>query len=248
MVIFNEYLSVAVPQTLISFDRKRIAQQILALFKFQSRSIRLKTSRVLDVGSSSGEVSSHLVGMKKIICLDIDQNALKLGRKKFAHLKNLSFLKFDGVNIPYPDNSFDLIILRRVIECAQKPQLLIDEVFRVLKPQGLIYFESHNIIWPDPNWDFWVFVPSKIKKFFINLAGKKAYYIANYRNYWQLKKIFSKFDLSLQTAHILKNPKQFKFEKLYKLNEITKFIPLTILKLSEPVYPAFIWILKKPFS
>lgn len=246
---FNSYLSVAVPQTLLFADRKRIAKQIVAILKHTKTGLKLKKVGCLDVGSSSGEISSHLCKyVDKIICLDVDKNALAIGRKKFAALKNLSFADFDGINIPFGDNKFDVVILRRVIECTQHPEKLMAEIFRILKPGGLVYFESQNIIWPDPHWDWFTFVPPQIKKLFAFTFGKKYYYFATYRNYWQLKKLFRKFRIHLITPLILKNPQKYNFIRLRVLQPLSNILPSFFFYLLEPFNRHFIWVLEKPVT
>lgn len=242
----KSYISIAIPLTIRAKDRKRISAQIITIVKKTKPLFKLKNALVLDVGSSSGEVSSHLSKrVKKIICIDIDRNAIRIGKKKFADIKNLNFFDFDGNSIPFPPNKFDLIILRRVIECVAKPKKLLEEIFRVLKPKGLVYFESQNVIWPDPNWDFFVFIPSRIKKTFATLTGKRAYYFATYRNYWQLRKLFARFKIHMITPKILKDPKKYNFTKLKFLEPIGKAIPAHILNFLEPLNRHFIWVLEK---
>lgn len=246
---FNSYMSVAVPQTLITSDRERIARQIATVLKHTKARLKLKKAQVLDVGSSSGEVSSYLYQyVNKIICLDIDKNALAVGRKKFARLKRIKFADFDGVNIPFSNCRFDVIILRKVIECTKHPEKLMEEIFRVMKPQGLVYFESQNIIWPDPNWDWFAFVPPQVKKIFTRLFRKKYYYFATYRNYWQLKKLFRKFHINMITPLILKNPKKYNFIRLKTLQPISNILPSSFFYALEPFNRHFIWILKKPWK
>lgn len=242
-------MSVAVPQTLISSDRERIAKQIVTVLTHSEAGLKLRKAQVLDVGSSSGEVSSYLCQyVNKIICLDIDKNALAIGRKKFAGLKRMEFVDFDGVNIPFGDNRFDVVILRKVIECAKYPEKLMAEIFRVLKPQGLVYFESQNIIWPDPNWDWFAFVHPNLKKVFAKLVGKKYYYFATYRNFWQLKKLFRKFHINMITPLILKNPTKYNFVRLKALQPVSNILPSSFFYFLEPFNRHFIWILKKPWK
>ncbi|MBI2039468.1 class I SAM-dependent methyltransferase [Candidatus Microgenomates bacterium] len=247
MAIFNNYLSTTIPLALKTTDRKRVAQQILTILKQTTPVVKLEKANCLDLGSSSGEVSSYLSeNIGKIVCIDIDKNAIQIGKEKFTNIKNLSFTYFNGIDIPYPDHSFDLVILRRVIECAEKPQELMEEIFRVLKRSGLVYFESQNIIWPDPNWDYFAFVPAQIKKIFAKLTRKKAYYFATYRNYWQLKKLFFQFRIDIITPKILKNPKKYNFTKLSFIQPLTQLLPDSFFNLLEPLNRHFIWILKKP--
>lgn len=46
---------------------------------------------------------------------------------------------FDGENIPYNDNEFDIIICTEVLEHSQNPNKLMSECQRVLKNEGKIY-------------------------------------------------------------------------------------------------------------
>jgi ubiquinone/menaquinone biosynthesis C-methylase UbiE len=244
---FNSLLSVAVPQTLVSADRERIAGQIVTVLTLTDKELNLKKARCLDVGSSSGEVSSHLCGyVKEIVCLDVDKNALDIGRKKFARMKNLRFREFDGVNIPFADDCFDVIILRKVIEMVEHAEKLTEEVFRVLKPGGVVYFEGPNVVWPYHPCDTYSFVPVQVKKMLAIALRHKQYYFPTYRNYWQLKTLFKKFVVIELTPRILKNPAKYKFVKLKHIQPISNFVPSVIFKAVEPFNRHFIWVLKKP--
>lgn len=48
--------------------------------------------------------------------------------------------------LPYPDESFDIILFIHVIEHLNNPIQLGKEINRVLKPHGLIYIETPNWI------------------------------------------------------------------------------------------------------
>jgi len=46
---------------------------------------------------------------------------------------------FDGINIPYPDQQFDIIICTQVLEHPLDPKKLVKEMNRVLKTQGKVF-------------------------------------------------------------------------------------------------------------
>lgn len=48
---------------------------------------------------------------------------------------------FDGINLPYPDDQFDLIYSRQVFEHVRHPDALAREIARVLRPGGLFLGE-----------------------------------------------------------------------------------------------------------
>lgn len=43
---------------------------------------------------------------------------------------------FDGVNIPFEDNRFDIFLASEVLEHVFEPETVVKELFRVLKPNG----------------------------------------------------------------------------------------------------------------
>lgn len=90
---------------------------------------------VMDLGCGSGK-SVHMFKKKspdiKWVGLDIT-NTITLELSQF---KNSEFLVYDGVNIPFKDNSFDIIYSNQVFEHVEHPKELLREVHRVLKPGG----------------------------------------------------------------------------------------------------------------
>src|SRR5690606_38382329 len=48
----------------------------------------------------------------------------------------------DGHEIPIRSGSVDAVIVQAVLEHVLDPQKVVDEIHRVLKPQGLVYAET----------------------------------------------------------------------------------------------------------
>jgi len=48
----------------------------------------------------------------------------------------------NGENLPFLDETFDLILNQAVLEHVKRPKKVIDEIFRVLKKGGYVYVES----------------------------------------------------------------------------------------------------------
>lgn len=246
--LFNQDYSLAHPKVLVDHDRKRVADQIYQTLKNTYPLFPFAKARCLDVGSSSGIISHYLLKyVSKIHCIDTDSHAISLG-KKLYQTDRLTFATFNGISIPSKNNSFDIVIFRRVYGSSLHPQKLVQEIYRVLKPGGLVFFEGHNKFFPlesDYKIPFLPLLPPILSKSLVILFGHKNYYLGKYQTYWGLKKLFSRFQISHLTPLIIKNPYKFKFTKLYQIGSFIKYIPLSILKLLEPFYPDFIWILKK---
>ena len=95
----------------------------------------------LEVGCGSGGVSAHfaLRGYQATL-LDTSGEALKIARRVFAgkEVKG-SFVKGNALDMPFPDNSFDVVMSFGLLEHFEEVQPLIDEMVRVLKPCGLFF-------------------------------------------------------------------------------------------------------------
>jgi len=59
------------------------------------------------------------------------------------HAKNKIDIFADAYNLPFENDSFDTAILTQVIEHLEKPERALKEVYRILKPEGLLF-----ISWP----------------------------------------------------------------------------------------------------
>ncbi len=48
----------------------------------------------------------------------------------------------DAHYLPYPNNTFDIVIIQAVLEHVLNPKTVVDEIFRVLKFNGIVYSET----------------------------------------------------------------------------------------------------------
>ncbi|MFA6250191.1 MAG: methyltransferase domain-containing protein [Candidatus Shapirobacteria bacterium] len=58
---------------------------------------------------------------------------------------NIVSLNVDTTTLPYPDNTFDLVLLSEVLEHLTNPGLAISEIARVLKPSGKLLVTTPNV-------------------------------------------------------------------------------------------------------
>lgn len=81
-----------------------------------------------------------------------------------ADILDVQYPEVDMQNLPYKDNSFDLVISDQVIEHLENPKKAIEESYRVLKKDGIAIHTTCfiNYIHPCPK-DFWRFSPEALK-------------------------------------------------------------------------------------
>ena len=94
-----------------------------------------KNAFVLDLGTGTGFLARILLkqGFKKVIGLDLSKYMLDVARRKAS---NAFLVRGDAENIPLKDSSVDLIVSRWVLWTLPHPWKALEEVVRVLKPNG----------------------------------------------------------------------------------------------------------------
>lgn len=95
-------------------------------------------SKCIELGCGTGTYAIELLANNRnCIASDYSEESLKLAKMKGKRLYNLEIPTqlIDAYNIPYPDNTFELIFSDGVIEHLDVPRVA-KEMKRVLKPNG----------------------------------------------------------------------------------------------------------------
>ncbi|MBN2682728.1 MAG: arsenite methyltransferase [Bacteroidales bacterium] len=99
-----------------------------------------KGDSVLDLGSGAGNdcfVALHYTGDSgNVTGLDFTEEMLQKANKNKEKLglKNVSFVKGDIEEMPFENNSFDVVISNCVLNLVPNKEKAFSEIFRVLKP------------------------------------------------------------------------------------------------------------------
>jgi SAM-dependent methyltransferase len=103
-------------------------------------------SRVLDIACGSGNLAIPLArGAAEVTGVDIAPNLLEQARQRAA-AENLkaAFDEGDAEQLPYTDASFDVVVSMFGAMFAPRPELVVAEMARVLKPGGLLAMANWN--------------------------------------------------------------------------------------------------------
>ena len=101
------------------------------------------SDKVLELGHGNCGHLAEIMAVAPHICYVgletsalMTQEAIKLNKTLIAN-HDVTFQHYDGVQIPYPDNSFDKIFSVNTLYFWSPAQALMEEIARVLKPNGL---------------------------------------------------------------------------------------------------------------
>ena len=98
--------------------------------------LKNKDEPILDIGCRDGHMLSLLKedGYKELYGIDIVENPL--------HYEHIRYSKCDANDMSmFEDSKFKIVILSHVLEHIETPQKVIDEIHRILKPDGILYIE-----------------------------------------------------------------------------------------------------------
>ncbi|MHA1712710.1 MAG: class I SAM-dependent methyltransferase [Candidatus Ranarchaeia archaeon] len=93
-----------------------------------------KGKRVLDIGCRDGALTSYYVAGNTVVGVDIDKEALKICEERLG-IKTLWLDINQG--LPFEPSSFDVVVAGEVLEHVFYPELVLEEIYRVLSSGGL---------------------------------------------------------------------------------------------------------------
>ncbi len=105
-----------------------------------------KNKNVLDLGCNTGYGTAILFkAAKRVVGVDVSKEAIKTAKKNFGNL-GIDFHVIDGKQLPFEDNEFEIIISFQVIEHIVDYNIYINELKRVLSPNGIVFFSTPNAL------------------------------------------------------------------------------------------------------
>ncbi len=105
----------------------------------------VKDKKVLDIACGEGYGSALMASAaENVVGLDVAREAVIHARHVYSTRKNLSFFEASCVSLPYGNASFDVVVSFETIEHITEHAQFLDEIKRVLRPDGLLILSSPN--------------------------------------------------------------------------------------------------------
>ncbi len=115
-----------------------------------------KGTRVLEVGAGTGRQARTLSEQGHQV------EAVDLADSNYAHARVWPIRNYDGVHLPFEDDSFDVVFSSNVLEHVERLSALLAEMRRVVRPGGHLV---HVV--PSATWRLWTTVtyyPDRVRR------------------------------------------------------------------------------------
>lgn len=142
-----------------------------SIFNALSEFLHLFGGSLLDVGCGKMPYKDFIIrnsSVSNYIGLDIENGNIYDGTIRPDYL-------WDGVTMPFQKNHFDCAIGTELLEHCPEPETTLNEVYRVLKPNGVFFF-TVPFIWPlhEVPYDEYRYTPFAINRHLKNVGFKKV--------------------------------------------------------------------------
>jgi SAM-dependent methyltransferase len=237
------------PRMLDQEFRTRKARKILAVLREALPGRDLASLRVLDVGASAGIIVGELGRVfGEVVGIDIDEGGIERGRR-FLTGPNQELRVGDAMNIPYGDETFDVVVLNHVYEHIPDAGRAFDEVWRILRPGGIVYVASPNrlaAIEPHHKLVGLSWLPGRAADLYLRAAGKGDRYYERPRTFHGLKRLTARFELEDWTLRIIRDPARYEAEDVVGRDAFVTKLPNFVLSVLHAFVPTHIVVLRKP--
>jgi Methylase involved in ubiquinone/menaquinone biosynthesis len=230
------------PQVRDPRSRREKAEKIVKLLN-QYAGFPLFSAICLDIGCSSGLISSVIAPfVGKMIGLEYDIVALRSADQDIR--KRVQLTLGDAMHLPFRESSFDVVICAQVYEHVPDDIRLFDEIHRVLKAGGIVFFSGPNWLFPiEPHYHlpFLHWLPEQWADLYLRITRRGTHYYERPRHIWGLRRLVIRFITLDVTREVLIS--RFSGSKIGKL---LGYFPEKFWEVLKPLVPNFNWILRKP--
>jgi ubiquinone/menaquinone biosynthesis C-methylase UbiE len=169
---------------------------------------RVSGARVLDIGcGDAGVIVAFAEEGAEVAGLELDEKSLRRAAVRAEeHGVRATLAKGVAEALPFPDASFDLVILDNVLEHVTDRAGTLREIHRVLRPGGLLYMVTPKpfslySLWNDPHYDLagLVLLPRRVQIFYferVRGGGEGTYDVGVIPTRWRLRRLLRQAGLT----------------------------------------------------
>jgi SAM-dependent methyltransferase len=154
---YNEYVGAETREPKITRQDYLTLSRLSKLLRKSVEKYVQEQDVVLDLGCGEKPYQPLFLG-KNVIYIGVDAK-----RNEFVDILCV------GAKLPFKDDVFSICIHTQVLEHVDEPKIVVDEIFRVLKPDGLLFLSAPGV-WPihgAPH-DYWRWTEYGLRKMLTN--------------------------------------------------------------------------------
>jgi len=105
-----------------------------------------KDLNIADIGCGAGFLTNYLAlqyGSGSVNGLDASESTLAVAKSKDS-TKKVNYELGDAYKLPYQDGSMDVVCAMDFLEHVERPEDVVAECARILRPGGLFFFHTFN--------------------------------------------------------------------------------------------------------
>lgn len=222
-------------------NRRRKAAKIRAVLAdegvFENPNVR-----ILDIGCSFGHILKHITPTSGFgVGVDMDEN---IGRQS----DNVCFVRTDAENLPFADESFDIVICNHVYEHTDDAERLLAEISRMLTDRGVCYFAGPNkyeLIEPHYRLPFLSWLPRPLANRYMKVTGKGDSYPEKPYSPPRIRRLLNGFKVNSYTEKILRDPARYEATDILPVASLKRRIAILVFKVAPFFFPGFVYILRR---
>ena len=136
----KEMSKIAFNQQALTYDKDIKGQHARTLYPYILNMLKGRHfSSILDLGCGTGELLyqiQQIYHSKDLTGIDISDKMIDMANKK--KINNAHFVIGDTEDLPFKNNTFDIVICNDSFHHYPAPEKVLDETYRVLKDSGII--------------------------------------------------------------------------------------------------------------
>ncbi len=134
-------------------DRNELVNNLMSVSNYLTRfesllsvipnTVLSESSKILLSGMAVGSemIAAKNYGFGEVYGVEVEPFYVEMCKKRFSQIEKMFPSLYEGRNLPYADNTFDVIMSGHIIEHTESPFEYLKENFRVLKTGGYLFLE-----------------------------------------------------------------------------------------------------------